>query len=951
MAEEASDPQTALIARLVESLVACPAENLLPWMQENQNSLSLALLQQLKDTCVTASNILEDPVKTDRLTRYALTIAGFISFHDPQALALAQWMRGLWAMYNDVADAVIWFRAALPAYEAINDPLSVARLLSNLVGVLAAVGKNLEAEECYQKAHPFFLAYAPQDPRFLLYLEQNFGWLLHTWGRDEEALTAHNRALELATEYNLSISMAEIQVNLCLTLARLGRLGEVEQTLKRNRATALQAGELVTVARIDMNLGDLYTTQGRPAEALRAFQQATSGFVPMEQGSVLARQATLLRQLGAWPAALRQYDLALQKIEQYALKPFYAETLVNFATCLRLQGERKALRKASKILDQAEALWRELGGPLCLAQVYTERILLALAQTQFAQAFALLAEFPAASANPRMQVEYRFLRAETYRLADQAMIDPSSIVQDYEAVLAYARQQSLHWLRRSALHSLGKLFSESNEDKARSLLEEAAAIDDQLRQTLTLQELKASFHEQANDLYDELIRQAYRQQAYERVLLYAWRAKASAFLDLALNVQNESVYTLEQRQKIDQLRQQIASLRWALAKASEANPQHDRYEEADPELTKLTEQLLEARRQAQQQQTHISTLTLAQLRNALTTMAADALLEYVHCGNEVYGICATKQGHCHVLRLADGETLAELAGNLALNFHSFNALAPAKRGEVIDSRMDECERILQRCYEALVAPFAEILQTLPADSKLLIAPCDVVAMFPFADFWTGEHYWLEAYELETIQSGALLLLPLPTASSYSPAIVIAATSEKIVAVREEAVAVASQIRSSIAFIDTPVLNYLDTLPSPPRMLHIAAHTIARGDAPFFSGIQLHGEVLSVEHCYDLPLWGSELVTLSGCATAGGMESDASLFAFQSALLVAGAKRVICTLWSIADELPSAMMTHFYQLLDAGLAAPTALRQTQRYFLAHPAYCHPALWAAFTCIRR
>src|SRR4051812_37433824 len=100
MAEEAIAPHATTVARLVESLVSCPEENLLPWIQENRSSLSLACLQHLKDTCISASNILEDPVKTDRLTRYALTIAGFISFNDPQSMALAQWMRGLWAMYN-----------------------------------------------------------------------------------------------------------------------------------------------------------------------------------------------------------------------------------------------------------------------------------------------------------------------------------------------------------------------------------------------------------------------------------------------------------------------------------------------------------------------------------------------------------------------------------------------------------------------------------------------------------------------------------------------------------------------------------------------------------------------------------------------------------------------------------------------------------------------------------
>lgn len=941
----------APIIQLAESLVACPEEQFLLWVQTHRNSLSFAFLQHLKDTYISASTILEDPSKTDRLTRYALTIAGVIAFHDPLVLALAQWMRGLWAMYNAISEAAIWFRAALPAYEANKDELSVARLLSNLVGVLATIGETAEAEACYHKARPHFVEYARRDPKFLIYHEQNFGWLLHTWGRHEEALVVYQRALALAKAHNLSISIAEIEINLCSTMARLGRLHEVEEMLKRDRVIALQANEGITVARIDMNLGELYTMQGRPVEALRCFQQAANRFVPMEQGSVLARQATLLRQLGALPAALQHYALALKRLEQYQLKVFYAETLINQASCLRLVASQKALRRANKILDQAYALWYELGNPFRLAQVASERVLIALAQKQHDEALRLLAEFPDLPPNSGIQAEYQWLRAETHRLVTPRLRDNQTIMQDYEATLAYAKEQKLYWLQRSVLRGMGKLFIETDWTKARCFLEEAALIDDQLRQLLTVQELKASFHEEANNLYDELIHHAYLQQEAERVLLYAWRAKASAFLDLAHQLQDAAAYTPEQRQAIHLLRQQIAALRWSLAKAATDGGMSDGYEQNNPELANLIEQLLAVKRQSHWQQWSSAGLTIDQLHPVLARLKADLLLEYVRCNDNVYCICANRTGVQRIVPLADAETLTELAGNLALTFYSFNKLSADERSQVIDERSAESRLLLQRCYELLVMPFVDLLQTLPKASKVLIAPCDLVSMLPFAAFWTGTNYWITQYELHFVQSGALLLLPLPKAPNYSPTVVIAASAETMQGVCVEAATVARQFMPSVVFIDTPALHYLDSLQAPPRILHIAAHTIQRGDAPFFSGIQLQGEVLSVEHCYDLLLWGCELVTLSGCSTAAGMESDASLFAFQSACLLAGANHILCSLWSIADGMPGAMMEHFYQLFTAGLPAATALRQTQLHFLQDPTYCHPALWAAFTCIQR
>ena len=121
MTGEPPDPEDALSVRLIETLVACPEAQLVDWIRDHRAALSVALLQQLKDNHVTASHILADPAQTDRLTRYALTIAGFIAADEPIALAIAQWMRGIWASFNDMAAAVTCFRAALPIYEAMHD--------------------------------------------------------------------------------------------------------------------------------------------------------------------------------------------------------------------------------------------------------------------------------------------------------------------------------------------------------------------------------------------------------------------------------------------------------------------------------------------------------------------------------------------------------------------------------------------------------------------------------------------------------------------------------------------------------------------------------------------------------------------------------------------------------------------------------------------------------------
>lgn len=135
------------------------------------------------------------------------------------------------------------------------------------------------------------------------------------------------------------------------------------------------------------------------------------------------------------------------------------------------------------------------------------------------------------------------------------------------------------------------------------------------------------------------------------------------------------------------------------------------------------------------------------------------------------------------------------------------------------------------------------------------------------------------------------------------------------------------------------------------MLHIAAHNILRKDVPIFSALQLSGGTLTVEQCYDLNVTGTPLVTLSGCATASGLDTGGALLAFQSAFFAAGAHRVLSSLWPVDDEATMTFMGVFYQLLATGYAPAQALQRTQQELLTQPEHNHPAVWAAFTCSRR
>ena len=60
----------------------------------------------------------------------------------------------------------------------------------------------------------------------------------------------------------------------------------------------------------------------------------------------------------------------------------------------------------------------------------------------------------------------------------------------------------------------------------------------------------------------------------------------------------------------------------------------------------------------------------------------------------------------------------------------------------------------------------------------------------------------------------------------------------------------------------------------------------------------------------------------------------------------GAKSVLATLWSVADESTSLLMIAFYNELHAGKDKVSALRAAKQSLLKSEKYSHPFYWAPF-----
>jgi tetratricopeptide (TPR) repeat protein len=124
----------------------------------------------------------------------------------------------------------------------------------------------------------------------------------------------------------------------------------------------------------------------------------------------------------------------------------------------------------------------------------------------------------------------------------------------------------------------------------------------------------------------------------------------------------------------------------------------------------------------------------------------------------------------------------------------------------------------------------------------------------------------------------------------------------------------------------------------PAVIHLAAHALITTMRPAESAVLLAGGDgrLSLAEVEGLPA-AAELVTLSGCRTAGGyVFAGEGTLGLPRAFLTAGTRSVVASLWDVEDRAAERFMTHFYRELRAGRARDQAL-QAARMALARSGF--------------
>ena len=102
--------------------------------------------------------------------------------------------------------------------------------------------------------------------------------------------------------------------------------------------------------------------------------------------------------------------------------------------------------------------------------------------------------------------------------------------------------------------------------------------------------------------------------------------------------------------------------------------------------------------------------------------------------------------------------------------------------------------------------------------------------------------------------------------------------------------------------------------------------------------------LEVAH---MDLTGTRLVVLSACETGvGKVQNGEGVYGLRRALVIAGSRSQLMSLWQVDDEATRDLMVRYYKNLRRQQGRSEALRRSQRQLARRKQTAHPFYWAAF-----
>jgi len=837
----------------------------------------------------------------------------------PDLAALALRGRALAAHYTGRReDALADYRRALELHEQAGQPVEAARVLRTLVDVLQLLGRAPEALACGARARALFEAHG--ERRLVAQTDVNVG---NVWVRLDEYVKAracYEGARAVFVELHDDVGTAFADFNLAVVEMNANRVDVAEQRWLSARAGMAAAGMHVLVADCDYNRAYLQSRRGRFAEALEQLDRARAAYEAngKPEGVPLCDldAAEILLRLDARRDALDRARRAAQAFERLGLhyERARAEVLAGLARA-RLGDLAGALEELALAAGRFEAL----GNDAYAAAADLQRAALQVRAGRPLDALPRL-----------LAARERLAARDLQLLADLASVTVARVRLDGgDATGALAELDALLSTDRA-----GRVLDDL-------LLAEAQAVAAQARRARG--DLPGAVA--AGRAAIEAVERSWSAAPGRDVRMAFFRDQHPIWVDLAFDLTDlgrpdEAFEALESGRaralheslppahETDELRIARARLEWLMLRRLDqvfgpAVGGHElrRAVVADADVAQAQREVARHLRAGAGPAAAAPAFGREQLE-AARGHGDDVLIAYLDGPRGALAFVADGRSVRAVPLPADPRTIAALRDRMWLHVDRLR-LGPAARPAAARALAP----VLAELGRRLLAPLLPDLDGRP----LVIVPYGDLHDLPFHALVVDGRPLVERHDVAcALSAGHLARLRSRPASKGGKVLAAGVPHPGLPRIGEELEALRRIWGPALETVPADELpERLATTPANGGMLHLAGHGQYEPDHPLFSAVCLGNRFLMAHDILRLPL-DLDLVVLSGCETGrrrriGGDEP----LGLPSALLSAGARAVVGSLWAVEDGDARDAAVLLHEELARGATARQAVSRAQR----------------------
>ena len=817
----------------------------------------------------------------------------------------------------------------------------------------------------------------------------NLGLVFDEQGEFKRSLEQYERALEMHRATHFERGEGDTLGNIGGVYLLLGKFREAlpyyRQALAISERLGLKPASSDDLGNIALCLAGIGDADGALESFDRALEVAHNAGLAKEEADWRKGKGSTLISLGRFDAALREYAAAEQVYEHAGLKRELSEALLDTGRTYELLGNGTA---AESRFQRALQLAREIGNGsgesanlIALGDLERRHQKYDSAQTYFQQALqrSRATGDEGTTISALVQAAMNDLDRKAYQSAIGRVTEASRIAEgdgnrpalalshyvlgevqrsqgQFQAALEqYSAAQTLEEQLRDPelgwrlFYGRGQTLAAQNKtDDAISAYKQAVQIIEETRSGIIEERYRAGYIEDRYQVYVALVELLLKVHKPDDAFVYSEKLRARAYLD-ELRPSDPIVPDPGAQQRIRELGERIRTLRHAMDREYSA-PQKERRDRA---LETYSAELRQAERDyaallddsrrsvvGLRKDTTEAPVTVTEIQHQLPEHTA--LVEYV----------VGKQGISILLV----ERTAVIGLPVQVTSESLSSRTELLR-DLIRGRRAEWIEPARGLHKILIVPL-ENGGYLARIHHLLIVPDGVLNYVPFAALPAGPQLFLGDEFTITYLPAAAALSSNTTTRGNRTLLAMAPSDAHLPNAPAEVHDIGEVFgpRSRVVVGKQATKTLFKQVAGEYDYLHLATHGSLNRNAPSLSALELEPDRESDGRLNLYEIAGmklhARLITLSACETALGRgyftetPGGDEFVGLTRALLSAGGRSVLASLWEVNDASTRDLMVRFYRHLFASGASEALAQAQQELRKSDVRYRHPYYWAAF-----